>query len=119
MAVQCRRSFARGAAAAGHDVVVFEQGEIGEPLACSGHVSLDLWEYVPEAARDELFQNAIYGARFHLGGADSRAYPFYKREPVSNAIDRVGLDRVLAEAAETAGSEVRDGHTVTEVLDPR
>jgi len=107
--------FARGAAEAGHDVVVFEQGVVGEPLACSGHVSLDLWDYVPEGAHDDLFQNAIYGARFHLGGADSRAYPFYKTTPVSNAIDRVGLDRVLAGVAEDAGADVRDGHTVTGV----
>jgi len=31
--------FARRAAAAGRDVVVFEKGSIGTPLACSGHVS--------------------------------------------------------------------------------
>ena len=107
--------FARRAAEAGRDVVAFEQGEIGEPLACSGHVSLDVWEYVPEAAREQLRQNEIYGARFHLGGAGSRAYPFYKDEPVSNAIDRVGLDRVLADLAAEAGAVVRDGHTVTAV----
>ena len=107
--------FARRAAEVGHDVVVFEQGVIGEPLACSGHVSLDVWDYVPDGAREDLLQNEIYGARFHLGGAGSRAYPFYKETPVSNAIDRVGLDRVLAEAAEDAGAEVRDGHTVTAV----
>jgi len=107
--------FARRAAEAGRDVVVFEQGQIGEPLACSGHVSLDLWDYVPEGTRDDLLQNEIYGARFHLGGADSRAYPFYKETPVSNAIDRVRLDCVLAEAAEDAGADVRDGHTVTGV----
>jgi len=107
--------FARRAAEAGRDVVVFEQGVIGEPLACSGHVSLDLWDYVPQGARDDLLQNEVYGARFHLGGADSRAYPFYKETPVSNAIDRVGLDRVLADAAEDAGADVRDRHTVTGV----
>jgi len=106
---------ARHLAEAGRDVVVFEQGEIGEPLACSGHVSLDVWEYLPDGARDALLQNEIFGARFHLGGAESHAYPFYKAEPVSNAIDRVGLDRALAEAAADAGAVVRDGHTVTGV----
>ena len=88
--------FARSAAERGREVLVLEQGEIGQPLACSGHVSLDVWEYVPgsdeqrtsDSARDDLFQNAIRGARFHLGGADSRAYPFYRDEPVSNAVDR-------------------------------
>jgi geranylgeranyl reductase family protein len=107
--------FAGQAADRGHDVVVFEQGEIGTPLACSGHVSLDIWEYAPEGSRADLFQNDIYGARFHLGGPDSAAYPFYKDEPVSNAIDRVELDRRLAEAAREAGAAVNESHTVTGV----
>ena len=107
--------FARRAAERGHDVVAFEQGELGKPLACSGHVSLDVWEYVPEDARDELFQNAIHGARFHLGGAGSVSHPFYKSEPVSNAIDRVQLDKTLADAARDAGADVRERHTVTAV----
>ncbi len=107
--------FARRAAERGFDVVVFEQGEVGEPLACSGHVSLDVWEFVPDSAREDLFQNAIYGARFHAGGPGSEAYPFYKEEVVSNAIDRVGLDRALAASAGEAGADVRDHHTVTGV----
>jgi geranylgeranyl reductase family protein len=130
--------FARSAAESGHDVLVLESGEIGRPLACSGHVSLDIWDFLPgeddrressepravnderseasaASAHDDLFQNDIYGARFHLGGADSEAHTFYKDEPVSNAIDRVGLDKTLAECAEQAGAEVRDGYTVTDV----
>jgi geranylgeranyl reductase family protein len=107
--------FARRAAECGHDVVVFEQGEIGKPLACSGHVSLDIWEYLPDGARDALFQNDIHGARFHLGGPGSTEYPFYKNEPVSNVIDRVELDKRLAGAARDAGATVREGHTVTGV----
>ena len=70
--------FARSASRRGCDVLVLESGEIGRPLACSGHVSLDVWEFVPDDAREELFQNDIYGARFHLGGAASRANTFYK-----------------------------------------
>jgi geranylgeranyl reductase family protein len=107
--------FARSASERGRDVLVLESGEVGRPLACSGHVSLDVWEFVPDDAREELFQNDIYGARFHLGGAESEANTFYKDEPVSNAIDRVGLDRTLAACAEAAGADVRDGHTVTRV----
>ncbi|MFC7234608.1 geranylgeranyl reductase family protein [Halosegnis marinus] len=107
--------FARSAAERGRDVLVLEQGEIGKPLACSGHVSLDVWDYVPESARDDLFQNAIRGARFHTGGAESRAYPFHRDEPISNAVDRVGLDKALARAAADAGADVRDEHTVTGV----
>lgn len=107
--------FARRAAESGADVVVFERGEIGEPLACSGHVSLDIWSYAPEGSRETLLQNEVVGARFHVGGADSRPYRFFKRDPISNVIDRVGLDRHLAEAARSAGADVRTGHTVTDV----
>jgi geranylgeranyl reductase family protein len=107
--------FARSAAEDGHDVLVLESGEIGRPLACSGHVSLDIWDFVPDSARNRLLDNEICGARFHLGGADSRAYPFYKETPVSNAIDRVGLDRALAECAHEAGATIQTGHTVTSV----
>ena len=133
--------FARRAAERGHDVLAFEQGAVGEPLACSGHVSTDIWEYTPEGARDRLLQNVVYGARFHLsdptgnppgdprgpadpaerggstrnGGDDS--YPFYKDEAVSNVIDRVGLDRELATAARDAGVDLREDHTVVDVTD--
>lgn len=111
--------FARGAADRGHDVLVFEHGEVGRPLACSGHVSTDIWEYVPEESRDELFQNEIYGARFHTGGPKTESQRFYKDTPVSNAIDRVGLDTTLARMAEQAGADVRDHHTVTAVEEHR
>ncbi|PSQ57016.1 electron transfer flavoprotein [Halobacteriales archaeon SW_8_68_21] len=107
--------FARRAAEAGRDVVAFEKGSVGEPLACSGHVSDDVWEYVPDDAREELLQNRVYGARFHVDGPGSRAYPFYKHDPVSNVIDRVGLDRTLADHAREAGADVRESHTVVGV----
>jgi len=107
--------FARRAAEAGHDVVAFEQGTVGTPLACSGHVSTDIWGYVPDEAKAELLQNRVYGARFHVGGPDSSAYPFYKTEEISNVIDRVQLDRTLAECARDAGADVREQHTVVDV----
>jgi electron-transferring-flavoprotein dehydrogenase len=107
--------FARRAAESGHDVVAFEQGTVGTPLACSGHVSTDIWEYVPEDAKAGLLQNRVYGARFHVGGPDSAAYPFYKREEISNVIDRVELDRTLADCAREAGADVREEHTVVDV----
>ena len=111
--------FARRATERGHNVVAFEQGEVGEPLACSGHVSTDLWRFTPDGARADLLQNEVYGARFHLGGPDSRAYRFYKDEVVSNVIDRVGLDRTLAGAAREAGADVRENHTVVGVSEGR
>lgn len=110
--------FARRAVERGHDVLVFEQGEIGRPLACSGHVSTDIWEYVPDHSHEDLFQNEIYGARFHAG-RETEGEAFYKHESVSNAIDRVGLDKTLARAASEAGADVRDHHTVTAVRERR
>jgi geranylgeranyl reductase family protein len=111
--------FARRAAREGYDVVVFEQGEVGKPLACSGHVSTDVWSFTPDGARDQLLQNEIYGARFHAGGPDSDAYRFYKDEVVSNVIDRVALDRTLADAAREAGTDLREGHTVVGLTERR
>jgi electron-transferring-flavoprotein dehydrogenase len=107
--------FARRAAEAGYDVLALEKGEVGTPLACSGHVSTDVWEYVPEDARERLLQNRVYGANFRVGGPNTRAYPFYKTEEVSNVVDRVELDRTLAATAREAGADVREGHTVTGV----
>jgi len=107
--------FARRAADAGYDVVGFERGEVGSPLACSGHVSLDIWDYLPADAPANLRQNEIRGARFRLGGPDASAYPFYKETPVSNVIDRVGLDRTLADLAAAAGADVREHHVVSEI----
>ena len=39
--------FARRAAEEGYDVLALEKGTVGTPLACSGHVSTEIWEYVP------------------------------------------------------------------------
>ncbi len=107
--------FARRATEEGYDVLALEGGTVGEPLACSGHVSTDVWEYTTDGARAELLQNEITGARFHLGGPASEDYPFYTDEPISNVIDRVGLDKHLAESAREAGADLRENHTVTEV----
>ncbi|ELZ05076.1 geranylgeranyl reductase family protein [Natrialba aegyptia] len=111
--------FARRAAEKGFDVLALEQGTIGVPLACSGHVSTDIWDFTGPGAREELFQNEIYGARFHVGGPHSDSYPFYMRDVASNVIDRVGLDRHLAELAREAGADIREEHTVTDVREHR
>ena len=111
--------FSRRAADAGYDVLVLERGEVGLPLACSGHVSLDLWSFTPDGARERLLQNEIYGARFHTGGPQSKAHRFYTDEPISNVIDRVGLDRLLADAARDAGADLREHHVVTDVEEER
>ncbi|MBX0322250.1 geranylgeranyl reductase family protein [Halomicroarcula sp. F13] len=110
--------YARRAAQQGYDVLAFEQGTVGEPLACSGHVSTDVWAYTDDA-RDELLQNEVSGARFHTDGPGSDAHPFYKDEVISNVIDRVGLDRHLAELAREDGADVREEHTVVDVEEDR
>lgn len=107
--------FSRQAARAGHDVLCLERGEVGRPLACSGHVSTDIWNFTPEGAREELLQNEISGARFHVGGPGSDSQLFYKDETISNVIDRVGLDRTLARAARGAGVDLRENHSVVGV----
>lgn len=109
--------FSRRAAESGFDVLTLERGTVGAPLACSGHVSTDLWQFTPDGARDELLQNVVYGARFHVDGPGSGSYPFYKDTAVSNVIDRVGLDRMLADAARDAGADVRENHRVTGVAE--
>ena len=107
--------FAQQAADRGHRVIAFEQGEIGTPLACSGHVSTDIYKYLPPGAASALRQNEISAANFHLGGPDTPGHRFYRDETISVVIDRVGLDRALAAAAADAGAEVHTHHTVTAV----
>lgn len=104
--------FARRAAEDGRDVLVLERGAVGKPLACSGHVSADLWQFTPPGARERLLENEIRGARFHVGGPGSEDHPFYTRETISYVIDRVGLDRLLADAAREAGADLREHHSV-------
>ena len=96
----------------GNDIIVLESGEVGAPLSCSGHVSLDLWDHLKEKNKSELIQNEIFGARFHVEGHSEKTYKFYKDEPISNVIDRVGLDRCLADMARKSGAEVKERHTV-------
>ena len=105
--------FARQVARAGHSVLVLEEGEVGRPLACSGHVSHDLWEYTG-AVRTELVQNEISEARFHVGAPaeEAQSYRYYRDTPISSTIDRVELDRHLADRARASGATVRDHHSV-------
>jgi len=100
----------------GRDVLVLEQSdEIGKPLACSGHVSPDIWDFVPEGAEERLEQNRINGAKFHNSGKE---YRFYREdEVVSYVIDRIELDKLKAEQAQEAGAEYRLGEKVVDVTE--
>lgn len=106
---------ARRFAERGHDVLALEGGEVGRPLACSGHVSTDLWAFLDDDAPGALRQNEVRGARFHTGGPETESERFYREEPISNVIDRVALDRRLAGLAREAGAAVRENRTVTAV----
>lgn len=97
-----------------NDILVIERSaEVGKPLACSGHVSPDIWDFVPEGSEERLEQNQIEGARFHTENGST--YPFYKNETVSYVIDRVELDKLKAEEAEKAGADIHLGETVEKV----
>jgi digeranylgeranylglycerophospholipid reductase len=96
------------------EVLIIERSEeVGKPLACSGHVSPDIWDFVPEDSKERLEQNQIRGARFHT--EKEAEYPFYKNETVSYVINRVELDKLKAEEAEKAGAEIHLGENVEEV----
>ncbi|MDY6775811.1 MAG: NAD(P)/FAD-dependent oxidoreductase [Halobacteria archaeon] len=102
-------TLARESAERGLDVVLLEKGEIGLPLACSGHLSDEIWDFLPESARS-LVENEIRGARFHVGDS---TYRFYSDSTVSYALDRVEMDRLLAREAEKAGATVLERHEAT------
>ena len=97
----------------GLEVLVIERSdEIGRPLACSGHVSPDIREFLSDEEFESIYQNDIEGARFHVS---DKEYRFYRDEPVSYVIDRVGLDKIKAEQARKAGAEFNLAETVEEV----
>lgn len=100
---------ARKFAEEGYDVALLERNAtVGVPLACSGHFSRDLWDYVPDDCT-ELIQNEIRGARFHTGG---RTYRYHKDHTVSWATDRTGLDQRMFRHAQDGGVDAVTGHAL-------
>ncbi len=105
---------AKGFAEKGREVLILERSKkIGEPLACSGHVSPDIKDFLSEKEFEKILQNSIKGAKFHSGGE----YHFYRDEHVSHVIDRVEFDKTKADQASEAGAEIRLGETVEEVTE--
>lgn len=103
---------AKGFADKDLDVLVIERSEeVGQPLACSGHVSPDIKEFLSEIEFQDILQNKIKGARFHAGSD----YLFYRDEPVSYVIDRVEFDKIKAQQAQNAEAELKIGETVETV----
>lgn len=104
---------AKSMAEKGLDVVVLERSEeVGRPLACSGHVSPDIKNFLSEDEFNDILQNKIKEAVFHSGG---KQYSFYSDEVVSYVIDRVELDKKKALQAREAGAELKLGETVEKV----
>ena len=98
----------------GREVLVLERSEeVGKPLACSGHVSSDIKEFLTEEEFQKILQNSIKGAKFHAGSE----YSFYRDEYVSHVIDRVELDKLKARQAEESGAEIKLGENVEKVVE--
>ncbi len=87
----------------GHSVLLLEEhGKIGEPVACSGLVSKNIWNFVPRDKK--LVEREIKGARIHLG---KKTHIFLSNQAV--VINRPRLDRKLADLAERAGAKIATG----------
>lgn len=101
----------------GKEVLIIERSdEIGKPLACSGHVSKDIWKFVPNDQRENLLQNKINEAIFHVDSFNKdNTYSFFREETISYAIDRVQLDKVKASQAEKKGVKIKTNANVVEV----
>lgn len=87
----------------GQDVLLLEEHrKIGEPLACSGLVSKNIWNFIPKDKK--LVEREIKGAKIHLG---KKTHVF--RSSQALVLDRSGLDSFLAKKAEKAGARLATG----------
>lgn len=93
---------ARKFAEKGWDVVLLERGEVGEPLKCTGHISRELFNFVPY--QEKFVEREIKSGIFHNDGDE---YTLGEDRTVSYVIDRVEFDKYLAEKAEEAGVEIK------------
>ncbi len=86
----------------GQKVLLLEEHKrIGEPLACSGLVSKNLFRFVENR---KLVEREINGARIHLG---KKTYKFHSKQAV--VIDRQKLDKFLADKAVKSGAKIVTG----------
>ncbi|MDN5361459.1 MAG: hypothetical protein PWP70_506 [Moorella sp. (in: firmicutes)] len=101
-------SAARLIAGAGYRVIILEEHrQVGEPLQCSGLISprtLELSGYQGEQ------RHALHG--FNLHSPAGYTLGFLSSKTYAVAVDRVALDRQLADAAQTAGAELITGARV-------
>lgn len=94
---------AREAAREGKKVVVFEEhSEVGEPVHCTGLISVSGFKELD--LREVGVQNRIRGAVFH--GPDGREYRVRRSVTVAYVFDRAALDREIEREAEEEGVRV-------------
>jgi digeranylgeranylglycerophospholipid reductase len=102
-------------AQAGLDVVVLEEHpQIGEPVHCTGIISLETAELAKIA--DDVILGRITRARLvgPRGAHVEQVWPALRTEPIV-VIDRARFDLGLARQAHDAGAEVRTGVRVLDV----
>lgn len=100
---------ARDVACAGYRVIILEEHlEIGEPLQCSGLVS-------PRSLELSGYAGPVLGHMrgFCLHSPSGHTLSFRGAKVYAVVVDRVALDRQLAEEAARAGAEVMLGFKVT------
>ena len=102
-------------AQAGLDVVVLEEHpRIGEPVHCTGIISLEtaeLAKITDDVVLGRLTRARLIGPR---GAHVEQAWPGLRTEPIL-VIDRARFDNGLARQAQAAGAEVRTGVRVLDV----
>ena len=102
-------------AQAGLDVVLLEEHpQIGEPVHCTGIISLETAELAKIA--DDAILGRITRARLvgPRGAHVEQVWPALRTEPIV-VIDRARFDQALARQAHDAGAEVRTGVRVLDV----
>lgn len=92
----------------GQKVLVLEEHkEIGEPLACSGLVSRNIKDFLPESffsGAKNILEREIKGARVHLG---KKTYTFNSDQAL--VVDRTRMDKLLARKAIKSGAKFSTG----------
>jgi digeranylgeranylglycerophospholipid reductase len=97
-------------------VTVFEEHKtIGEPLHCSGHISiLSLRRLGLYPLPAGIVENTFSAANFY--SSIGSKFSVHLAQPVTCALNRTRLDQFLAEKAKAAGAEFRLGARVESLL---
>lgn len=82
----------------GYKVCITDHTKIGAPLKCSGHVSKELFNFIPY--KRGIVERKIYGARFHF---NNTTRTISRKRPFSFVINRPRLDRFIASLARKEG----------------